>query len=148
MAIRWKLVLPALGLIAFAAISWHSYRNPREGNAAVGRYFYVGSGIRLDSHPRPERPPDPCDETRGPCVTWDTSDVDLRHHPGMLERILAFCALPALLIGLLITAVLGKYGMNQILGYMISMPLLIFGWFYFVGWLVDRVVRSGLKRSN
>jgi hypothetical protein len=32
----------------------------------------------------------------------------------------------------------GGFGMNQILSFMISMPLLIFGWFYFVGWLLDR----------
>src|ERR1700693_1045800 len=55
MAIRWKVVLPFFGLIVFAGISWHSYANPLEGNAAVGRYFYVWSTIRLDSHPRPER---------------------------------------------------------------------------------------------
>jgi hypothetical protein len=138
MPIRWKLVLPALGLIVFAGISWHSYRNPRGGKATVGRYFYVGSVIRLDSHPPPMRAPVPCDTAKEPCVTWDISDVGLWHHPGTLERILGFCALPALFIGLFITTVLGEYGMNQILGYMISMPLLIFGWFYFVGWLVDR----------
>jgi hypothetical protein len=46
--------------------------------------------------------------------------------------------LPALFIGLFITAVLGKYGMNQLLVYMISMPPLIFGWFYFIGLLVGR----------
>jgi hypothetical protein len=133
MGMRWKFALPVVALIVFAGISWDSYRNPREGKAAVERYFYVGSVIRLDSHPRPERPPDPCDETKGPCVTWDMSEAGLWHHPGMLQRILAFCSLPALFIGLFITAVLGKYGMNQLLVYMISMPPLIFGWFYFIG---------------
>jgi hypothetical protein len=65
-------------------------------------------------------------------------DVGLWHHPGTLERIITFCALPAFCIGLFITGVLGRFGMNQILAYMISMPLLIFGRFYCVGWLVDR----------
>src|ERR1700733_2166820 len=137
MAPRWKFALPVVGLIVFAGIGWHSYRKAREGNAALGRYFYVGSVIRLDSHPRPEGPPDQCDETKGACVTWDTSDVSLWHQPGTLERILIICVLPAFIIGLFITFGLGTLGVNEIVSFMISMPPLIFGWFYFVGSLID-----------
>jgi hypothetical protein len=72
-------------------------------------------------------------------------DPGLWHPPARLERTFPFCALPAFFIGLFITTVLGKYGMNQILGFMISMPLLIFGWFYFVGWVIDR---WSFKRSD
>jgi hypothetical protein len=142
MAIRWKVVLPVVGLIVFAGISWHSYRNPSEGNAAVGRYFYVGSVIRLDSHPPPERTPAPCDSAKEPCVSMGIEDVGLWHHPGTLERIITFCVLPAFFIGLFITGVLGRFDMNQIVAYMISMPLLIFDWFYCVGWLIDLGVSS------
>jgi hypothetical protein len=127
------VVLPALGLIVFAGISWHSYRNPREGKAAVGRYFSVGSVIHLDSHPPPERPPEPCDATKDPCVSWGIPDIS-PPHPGTIERIFTLCALPAFFIRLFITSVLGRLGINQILSFMISLPLLIFGWLYFVGW--------------
>jgi hypothetical protein len=47
-------------------------------------------------------------------------------------------ALPAFVIGLFITFGLGRFGISEVLSYMISMPLLISAWFYFVGWLVDR----------
>jgi|HubBroStandDraft_4_1064222.scaffolds.fasta_scaffold22476_3 hypothetical protein len=65
--------------------------------------------------------------------------------PARLERIVAFCASPTFFIGLFTTAVPGKYGMKQIVSFMISMPLLIFGWFYFVGRIVDR---WSYKRSD
>jgi hypothetical protein len=85
MAIRRKVVLPVFGLIVFAGISWHSYPNPLEGNA-VGRYFYVWSTIRLDSHPCPERPPEPCDATKDPCVSWGMEDAGLWHPPQGLNE--------------------------------------------------------------
>jgi hypothetical protein len=130
------MVLPVLGLIVFAGISWHAYSDLREGKAAAGRYFYVWSTIRLDSHPPTERSPVPCDKAKE-CVSWGEPD-ESPPHPGILVGIFAFCALPAFFIGLFITYGLGRFGINEIVGFMISMPLLIFGWFYFVGWLVDR----------
>jgi hypothetical protein len=56
-----------------------------------------------------------------------------------------FALCPHSFNGLFITVVLGKYGMNEIFGFMFSMPLLIFGWFYFVGRIVDR---WSYKRSD
>jgi high-affinity Fe2+/Pb2+ permease len=55
-----------------------------------------------------------------------------------VERLFALAALPAFVIGLFITFGLGTFGINEVLSYMISMPLLISAWFYFVGWLIDR----------
>jgi hypothetical protein len=54
-------------------------------------------------------------------------------------------ALPAFAIGLFITFGLGKFGISEVLSFMISMPLLVSTWFYFVGWLIDR---WRLKRSH
>jgi high-affinity Fe2+/Pb2+ permease len=46
--------------------------------------------------------------------------------------------LPAFVIGLFITFGLGRFGISEVLSYMISMLLLISASFYFAGWLVDR----------
>lgn len=54
-------------------------------------------------------------------------------------------ALPAFVIGLFITFGLGRFGISEVLSYMISMPLLISAWFYFIGWIIDR---WRLKRSH
>jgi hypothetical protein len=58
--------------------------------------------------------------------------------PGWLIKYLELAALPAFFLGAAIVSVLGRLGINQIWSFLISMPLLIFAWFYFVSWLIDR----------
>jgi hypothetical protein len=58
--------------------------------------------------------------------------------PGWLVKCLVLSALPAFLLEAVILNVLGPLGINQVWSFMISMPILIFAWFYFVSWLVDR----------
>jgi hypothetical protein len=137
MSLQSRVVLPVVGLIVFMGISYNSYRAGREGNSAIGR-FRVWSTIRLDSDPLNRRSPTPCVPSTQPCVYWDVNDLDNWHHPGIVERIFGFSALPAFVVGLFITYGLGSFGINEIISYMVSMPLLIFAWFYSVGWLVDR----------
>ena len=47
-------------------------------------------------------------------------------------------ALPAFAISVLIVSGLGHLGINEIWSFLISLPLLIFAWLYFVGRLIDR----------
>ncbi|MGB9465504.1 MAG: hypothetical protein WBR10_10350 [Candidatus Acidiferrum sp.] len=47
-------------------------------------------------------------------------------------------AIPAFVVEAVVIGGLGRIGINEIWGFMISMPLLIFAWYYFVGWLIDR----------
>lgn len=47
-------------------------------------------------------------------------------------------ALPAIAVAKLIVAGLGCFGVNQIWSFMVSMPLLLSAWYFFLGWLVDR----------
>jgi len=47
-------------------------------------------------------------------------------------------ALPAFAISVLIVSGLGHLGINENWSFLISLPPLIFAWFYFVSWLVDR----------
>jgi hypothetical protein len=68
-----------------------------------------------------------------------------RVHPGSLERVLVVSALPAFCVGIPIVVGLGRIGISQVSSVMVSMPPLIFVWFFLVGWLVDR---RNLKRSE
>jgi hypothetical protein len=58
--------------------------------------------------------------------------------PGLLDRLLVYSALPAFLAGAAIVISLSKRGVDEVLTFMVSMPILLFGWYYFVGWLIDR----------
>jgi len=58
--------------------------------------------------------------------------------PGWLVNYLMYSALPAFVCGMAIVSVLWRLGINEIWSFLISMPILIFAWFYFVSWLVDR----------
>jgi hypothetical protein len=59
--------------------------------------------------------------------------------PSWIEEWFMRSALPAFLIGAVVVSSLGRLGVNQIWSFVISMPLLILIWYYFVGWLIDRL---------
>jgi hypothetical protein len=56
---------------------------------------------------------------------------------GLLARALILSAIPAFFLGQLIAAELGRLGVSEVLTFMVLMPLLIVGWFYFLGRLID-----------
>src|SRR4051812_12362825 len=138
MRVGWRLILPVFGLLLFALGSYEAFANLPSNH---GRYLWWSS-IRLDSDPlnkrySSEKPV--C--TQNPdgsvdCV-W-TEPMTMCVYPGWLARFLFVTALPAFLIGAGIVGGLGRVGINQVWGFMGSMPLLIFSWFYFIGWLLDR----------
>jgi hypothetical protein len=74
MRVRWSLVLPASGLILFAALSCHSLGVNREVfKSRPSRYFWWSS-IRLDSDPLSKHPMVPtttCQDENKDCSTWD-----------------------------------------------------------------------------
>jgi hypothetical protein len=47
-------------------------------------------------------------------------------------------ALPAFIVGVFAVSGLGRLGLSQVSSFMFLMPILIFAWYYFVGWLLDR----------
>lgn len=67
-----------------------------------------------------------------------TEPMDVWVDPGWLARCHVLSALPAFVVGVGIVRGLGRLGVSEVISFMISMPLLIFAWFYFVGWLLDR----------
>jgi hypothetical protein len=129
---RWRLVLPVVGLIVFTAISYHSYRVSPEGQ------FFLWSTLRLDSDPQNRNHQSPCVESKDPCVGWDPVVVDHWARPTLVERWFARFTLPAFFVGTFIVFGLGKLGINEVLSFFVLMPLLTLAWYYFVGWLIDR----------
>jgi hypothetical protein len=131
----------------FTSETYHSVRFNREIHQSPHRYFWWSS-IRLDSDPlkpRTSNAPSCAAETTN-CTTWDLQQVWI--DPGLLARSLMISALPAFLAGAVLVSAEAHFGVSQVSGFMISMPLLIFTWYYFIGWLVDRWWRRRSQRSQ
>ena len=140
MRVRWSLVLPALGLILFAVLSYHSLRVNREVfKGRPSRYFWWSS-IRLDSDPLNKHPIVPttttCQDGIEDCTTWDP--VYIYVDPGWAEKTLMVSAFPAFVVGATIVSGLARLGISEVSTFTVSIPVVIFAWFHFVGWLVDR----------
>lgn len=144
MRIRWRVAFPLFGLILFALGTYDSF-GPGRIRESSGRYFWWSS-LRLDSDPlnRHSRSvtADPCKDSTETCIATDPIGVWV--DPGWLAKCLILSAVPAFLVGAGIVHSLSRLGVSEVTSFMISMPLLILAWFYFVGWLFDRRKR---KRS-
>jgi hypothetical protein len=138
MKIHWRRILPVFGVLLF---SFGSYESLAHLPSTRGRYLWWSS-IRLDSDPSNKR-----DSSQKPvckqnsdgsvdCVS--TEPMTMCVYPGWLARSLFLTSLPAFLLGVGIVGGLGRLGVSQVWSFMISMPLLISLWFYFVGSLLDR----------
>jgi hypothetical protein len=73
-----------------------------------------------------------------------TAPIYVLVEPGLLAKCLILSAVPAFLVGTGIVHSMSRLGVSEVTSFMISMPLLILAWFYFVGWIFDRWYR---KRS-
>jgi hypothetical protein len=139
MRIHWRVLLPTCGLLLFAFGTFELYRDqPVRG----GRYFWWAS-IRLDTDPLNKRVASAqiaCKQevsgTSESCLLTDPIDIWIE--PGWLARVLILAALPAFFLEAGTIAAMSRIGVSQLLTFMISMPLFIFAWFYFIGWLLDR----------
>jgi hypothetical protein len=142
MRMRWRLILPVVGLALFALESYVSLRVQPE--VPKTRYTWWSS-IRLDSDPLEKRPQPPTPSCPD-CVSFDESIAWVE--PGWLARTLTLSALPAFMIGMAIVSALSNLGVSEVTSFMISMPLLIFAWYYFVGWLLDRRIEKRSRRRQ
>src|SRR5260370_33289498 len=122
MRMRWRLVLPVVGLFLFASETYQSVRMNREGQHSPSRYFWWSS-IRLDSDPLDRRPrvAAPCKEGDESCVSWDLRYIHV--DPGWLTMLFMLSGLPAFAVGKIIVASLGRLGISQIWSFMILVPL-------------------------
>src|SRR5262249_12624332 len=111
------------------------------------QYFWWAS-IRLDPHPKQQSSHSaltPCADGRDNCVQFEPM---VWVHPGWLEKILVFSALPAFFAGVGIAHSLGKLGISEVSSFMVSMPILILSWFYFLGWMLDRFRAKRFKSQT
>jgi hypothetical protein len=136
MRIRWRLALPTVGLMLFAVVGYGSFHTQRTRHPGPKRYFWWSS-IRLDTDPlnRRFKPETPCQEEG--CI--DLGDpIYLTVHPGWPSKLLMLSAFPAFFAGIGLERILGRMGISEVTSFMVSMPLLLFAWYYFLGWLIDR----------
>jgi hypothetical protein len=137
---RWQVVLPIVGLILFSAITVHSVRYHLSNFRSGHRYFWWGAE-RLDKTPGQNPPqvltaPTPCnDRSVENCVEWNPEHIWIE--PGLFERVLIIAALPAFALGAAIVSGLSRFGVSQVTSFFVSMPVLIFLWFYAIGRFVD-----------
>ena len=136
MRIRWKLVLPILGLVIFGLGTASSVYTDRVLPHNPHRYFWWSS-IRLDPDPLNKHPHAFAThkEGRGNYTGWELRDVWVE--PGWLAECFMVLALPAFVAGMVIVHGLGRLGVNEVWSFMISMPFLILAWYCFIGWLLD-----------
>ena len=136
MRIRWQWTLPVVALLLFSLGSYESFAHPV---APRGRYVWWSS-IPLDSDPLGRHATSPntatCDEGGENCLVGEPITVWV--DPGWLARILVISSGPAFIAGAGIVRGLSKFGVSEVVSFLIAMPLLLGSWFYFVGWVVDR----------
>jgi hypothetical protein len=76
-----------------------------------------------------------CKEAEENCATWDLKNTWV--DPGLLDGFLLLTAFPAFILSRLMAGILGTMGINQLTTFMLSMPVLLLLWYYFVGQLLD-----------
>src|SRR5690349_15199988 len=100
MLVRWRFVLPLVGLTLFGTETYHSVRVNRQIGAASDRYFWWSSA-RLDTDPLNKKQwhatPSGCVPEDANCTGWVLQRVWI--DPGMLAKCLMISAFPAFLIG-------------------------------------------------
>jgi hypothetical protein len=137
MRICWSVILPIAGLILFAAVSYRSMDVNHHEEGAPTKYYWWSS-LRLDSDPlnKNPKPASACQDNKENCAQWEPSYQRVR--PGLLDKLLVISALPAFLAGAAIVIGLSNLGIDEVLTFMVSMPILTVAWYCPVGWLIDR----------
>jgi len=145
MRTRWRFILPVLALVAFAAVSCASVSTNRSLGTTPRRYYWWSS-IRLDSDPLNKNPrvPPACKFGQEDCG-WDPQFIWVE--PGYLTKSLIALALPAFALGAICVSGLGHLGVSEVRSFMLLMPIFMFAWFYFIGWVVDRWMRKRCERT-
>lgn len=129
-------MLPIIGLLLFASVTYESLQKSRHYRRMDNHYFWW-STIALDSDPlhRNEKPAPPCDNAAADCVGWDPRSIWAT--PGIIPALLVLSALPAFFVGMLFVRDLGYHGISEVVSFMASMPIFIGAWYFLVGWLID-----------
>ena len=147
MQLRWSLILPMVGLVLFAAVSYRSMPMNHHEQEAPRRYYWWSS-LRLDSDPLNKNTAlgKPCPAGIPDCSSGESPNMKIA--PGWLEKSLVFSGFPAFLAGFAIVAGLSKRGIDEVLTFFVSMPVLLVAWYYLLGWLIEFcIARRAQARS-
>src|SRR5581483_7595014 len=87
----------------------------------------------------------PCNERQENCAAWEPASVWI--DSGLGTRVFLICDLPAAAATGMMVRVLGRFNVSQLTTFLISMPVLTFAWFHFIGWLIDRWTNKRLTRT-
>jgi len=147
MPIRWRWILPFIGLVLFG---WETYASVRTNRDLRSRNpyrkdFYWGIS-RLQTDPLGKLPPAPCRPEITNCSEWwEIRDVIV--DPGTILATLLLSGLPAFFVTTLLVHGFGRLGVNEIYTFFVAAPLLLFAWYYFLGWLLDRLWARRKRRK-
>jgi hypothetical protein len=143
---HWRLILPVIGLLLLGAESYHSFRVNRQ-LGTVPRRYYFWSSIRLDSDPLNRRFTDSAPFKSGDAgFVWEPNQIWI--DPGYFAKSLVLAALPAFALGAVAVRGLAHLGVSEVWSFGAVMPVLVFAWFYSVGWLIDRWIRKRSQTST
>lgn len=132
MRILWQLILPGLALVIFGAVSLRYFQINRQFGPPQNRYFFWG-GLLLDSAPPAQWRPKLAQVCDGPNVWSD---------PSFLTRGLVLTGFPAFVVGMPLIHLAGHFGVSELSSFFVLTPILLLGWFYLIGRIVDRLVRK------
>jgi hypothetical protein len=90
--------------------------------------------IPLNEHPATNMP---CPVGKGNCASWYQLP-DRWIEPSLLDKAFVLSAISVFLAGAALVIGLSKLGVDEVLTFFVSMPILLFGWYYFLGWLIER----------
>jgi hypothetical protein len=139
---RWSLILPILGLILFGAETVRSIRDRQDqARQQVSLKYFYWSFLSLDSDPLNRNLKEPSG-----LGGWKLQSVWI--DPGYMTQALMVSAFPAFIVGIRVVKALGHFGLSEVLSFFIAMPLLIFTWFYCVGWRIDAWVHKPSHALN
>ncbi len=118
MRIRWRFLLPTIGILFFVLVSYQrcaliGSRSTRRGGISGGVPF-VSIPIQLD---RQSERSTPCKEGSN-CVGWDEIDYKWVEH-GWLSQTLMLSAFPAFLVGWIIVVGLREVGISEVASFMV-----------------------------
>jgi hypothetical protein len=140
---RRLLVLPLLGLLLFGVWSYGSYRFNQ--HIGIPKYYWWAS-IRLDRDPLNQHPAAIPSCNPGDTDCWEPTSVWV--DPGSLAKVLMTSALPAFLLGRTLAHAIGQLGISEVTTFMISVPILMFAWYYFLSWLGFGIIARLRRRRR
>lgn len=134
--------MPFIGLILFTAVTIRSAKLNDHDESHPQKYFWWSS-LRLDTDPLNEHPATnvPCPDGKGNCASrYQLADRWIE--PSLLDKAFVLSAIPVFLAGAALVIGLSKLGVDELLTFFVSMPILLFGWY-----LLRRLAHRALARS-